>query len=56
MSRGLLLTKTLMLNLTRLTDLLSSTTQAILPARIQFYFLQGDQILSLNSQDYYKGY
>ena len=42
--------KTSVLNLTELTGLLSSTVQAILPARIQFRYLQQEQILALQKK------
>ena len=40
--------KTSVLNLTKLIGMLSSIVQAILSARIQFLYLQKEQILALN--------
>ena len=56
MSRSLLSTKTLVLNLTWLIGLLSSKIQAIVPAEIQFSFLQGELISGGKSPGCYKGY
>ena len=49
-------TRTSVLSLTKLIGLLSSTVQAILPGKIQFRFLQQEQISSLKNQGSYQGY
>ena len=49
-------TKTSVLNLTKFIDLLSTTVQAILPARIQFRYLQQNQILALQKKGSYSGH
>ena len=48
--------KTSVLNLTKLIGLLSSTVQAILLARIQFQYLQQEQILPLQKKGSYNGH
>ena len=48
--------KTSVLNLTKLIDLLSSTVEAILPARIQFLYFQQEQILALQKKGSYSGH
>ena len=48
--------KTLVLNLNKLIGLLSLTVQAILPAGIQFRYLQQDQILALQKKGSYSGH
>ena len=48
--------KTSVLNLTKLIGLLPSTVQAILPARIQFRYLQQEQILALQKKGSYSGH
>ena len=48
--------RTSVLSLIKLIGLLSSTVQAILPGKIQFRFLQQEQISSLKRQGSYQGY
>ena len=48
--------RTSVLSLNKLVGLLSSTVQAILPGKIQFHFLQHEQISSLKKQGSYRGY
>ena len=48
--------KTSVLNLPKLIGLLSSTVQAILPARIQFRYLQQEQQLTLQITASYSGH
>lgn len=48
--------KTSVLNLPKLIGLLSSTVQAILPARIQFRYLQQEQQLTLQKTASYSGH
>ena len=48
--------KTSALTLTKLNGLLSSTVQAILPARVQFRYLQQEQILALQKRGSYSGH
>ena len=48
--------KTSVLNLTKLIDLLLSTVQTILQARIQFQYLQKEQTLALQKKGSYSGH
>ena len=48
--------KTSVFYLTKLIGLLSSTAQAILPARIQLWYLQQEQILALQKKRSYSGH
>ena len=48
--------RTSLLSLTKLIDLLLSTVPAILPRKIQFRFLQQEQITSLKKQGSCQGY
>ena len=43
------------LDLTKLVGTLSSTVQAVMPARLQFRYLQQDQIQALKRQGFYRG-
>ena len=49
-------TKTSALNLTKLIDLLLSTMQSFLPARIQFRYLQQEKILDLHKKTSYSSH
>ena len=56
MSGAFYTTKTSVLNLTKLIGLLPSNVQAILPAWIQFWYLQRKQILALQKKGSYSGH
>ena len=56
MSGGLLSAKTSLSSLTKFIGLDLSTVQAILPGKIQFCYLQQEQISNLKKQGRYQGY